>query len=676
MDKIRLSKKIVLDCLNTALIIDHNTDDIVVLDNLEFQVLKYLVEHKGVVVTKDELLSLWPTAVVMDHSLARVMSIIRKKLGDSSKQPKFIKTLNRQGYLYLGLNCPVSVHDIKPSKIKTSVSISLMPVVMVLFILSCIIGYFLLNTDPNRNEQFIYQTEVIVDPETQKQDLSINRNGSYLAYSARNLAQESWFLRVKSLRTNTVVDHQVDNANISQPVWLDNKTLVFQHRTFGQCLIKKITLLSTGQLSQASDVTSCNKNSVNLAMAGLTANSLLIVEPSTVNGSAKIHLLDLASGKKSILDDSESTDSEIYFIQTSPDSKHVVTLSTSNWFSTTIKLYAIDDFKNEIWHKEVQNILYTVALSNERITYINEYGGVSVNNFINNQTELLNTIFTSQVYSPLANNNDIFLLEGLYASSNLTLVNFLTNVSKDITQFDGVNITLPKQVNSENYLFLSNQSGKNQLWLASINGGKAKQMTVLERSYNISSFDADGLLNRIALTTQFGVLVLHKDSKGQYQELISIPNAEDPVIYEGLLFYTKIGLDGTDIYQYDLLTDVEQLYIKDGYKLVQDSGYFYYIKYFQPGIWRAHINEETRFFDTPFDNLASEQWHIKNGELYLLHENELIKYNLQQKSEMTFKNVDCNEPDVWLTNSCIKIQDAPHANRIVKISKKSIIKEK
>ena len=123
MDKIRLSKNIVLDCVSTALIIDNNVQKLVPLDNLEFQVLKYLVEHKEIVVTKEELLALWPSRVVMDHSLARVMSILRKKLGDSSKSPTFIKTLNRQGYLYIGLNSAVTDTQIVGEKIKRSIPI-------------------------------------------------------------------------------------------------------------------------------------------------------------------------------------------------------------------------------------------------------------------------------------------------------------------------------------------------------------------------------------------------------------------------------------------------------------------------------------------------------------------------------------------------------------------------
>ncbi|MBA6416544.1 winged helix-turn-helix domain-containing protein [Colwellia sp. 6M3] len=674
MDKIRLSKNIVLDCLSSALIIDNNAQNIVPLDNLEFQVLKYLVEHKEVVVTKDELLALWPSRVVMDHSLARVMSILRKKLGDSSKNPTFIKTLNRQGYLYIGLNSAATDTQIASEKIKRSIPILPLIFAVSLLLLLSTIWYF--SSDSRPNEQFIYQTEIIVDPDTQKQDLSINQSGSHLAYSARTLGQEYWFLRVKSLRTNSVIDHKIDDVNTSHPIWLDDNTLVFQHKSENECSIKKISLLPTGQLSDVSNITSCNRNSASQTMAALTNSSVLVAEVSPLNGRSLIHLLDIASGKKSVIEQSENDDSEIYFLQTSPDRKHLVTLSTANWFSTTIKLYDIDDFKNEIWRKEIKNILYTVALTNEKLTYINEYGGVSVSYFNSNQVESLNAIFTSKVYSPMAHENNIFLLEGLYASTNLTLVNFLTNKVKDISHFNGANMTLPKQVNNKKFLFVSNQSGKNQLWLASIDSGEAKQLTVLDRSYNISSYDVDGLLNRIAMTTQFGVLVLNKENNGQYKVLTSIPDAQDPVIYEGLLFYTKIRSDGTDIYQYDLLTQVEQLYIKDGYKLVQDAGYFYYIKYFQPGIWRVSINDKNHFFETPLESLTLEQWYIKDGDLYLLNESQMIKYNLEQQTLQSFENIQCSEPEVWRTNSCINIQDAPRANRIIKISKKRLPKGK
>jgi DNA-binding winged helix-turn-helix (wHTH) protein len=668
MDNIRLSKNIILDCLNTSLIIDQK---IVSLDNLEFQVLKYLVEHKDIVVTKEELLSLWPSTVVMDHSLARVLSIVRKKLGDSSKKSRFIKTLNRQGYLYVGLNSAVNANDIELLQSKSRVSLISSTIVAVILLLGLYFSNILLDID--NTKQVIYRTEIIVDPEIQKQDLSINQNGVQLAYSARILGQEFWFLRIKDLRTNRQVDHRIDNTNISSPIWLDNQTIVFQSRSFEECEIKKMYLLASGELSAAVTIDSCNISSTNQAMATLTENQLVIANTSLTNA---LSVLDITTGAKSALVSASNQDSEIYFIQTSPDRNYLATLSTSNWFSTIIKLYHVSDFDNEVWQKEVKNILYTVALSNTHLTHVNEYGGMSEQNILSEKIAPLNAVFTSTIYSPLTHSNDIFLLEGLYSSTNVALVNISTSNVKEITHFNGVNVSLPKQVNNDNFIFVSNQSGKNQIWLASFDDEIAKQLSVFERSYNISSIDVDTSLNRIALTTQFGVVMLNKDNAGQYQEVISIPNAELPVIHEGSLFYTKSHAEGTDIYQYDLLTNSEQLYIKDGYKLIKDAGYLYYIKYFQTGIWQRSFSDGDRFFSTPFGHLTLERWNVHNGILYLLIENQLAKYDLDKSLVIPFENIQCSEPDIWLESSCIFIQETSNANRIVRISRQSTIREK
>jgi DNA-binding winged helix-turn-helix (wHTH) protein/tetratricopeptide (TPR) repeat protein len=64
--------------------------------------LLYLVEHPGTLVTKEELLSaLWPSANVTDNALAQAMSELREALGDSAGAPRFIKTIARRGYRFV-----------------------------------------------------------------------------------------------------------------------------------------------------------------------------------------------------------------------------------------------------------------------------------------------------------------------------------------------------------------------------------------------------------------------------------------------------------------------------------------------------------------------------------------------------------------------------------------------
>src|SRR5215467_8622694 len=70
-----------------------------------FQVLVALLERPGDVVTREELrLRLWPqdTFVDFDHSLNTAMAKLRDVLGDSAAKPRYIETIAKRGYRFLG----------------------------------------------------------------------------------------------------------------------------------------------------------------------------------------------------------------------------------------------------------------------------------------------------------------------------------------------------------------------------------------------------------------------------------------------------------------------------------------------------------------------------------------------------------------------------------------------
>jgi eukaryotic-like serine/threonine-protein kinase len=64
-----------------------------------FQVLRYLVERAGRLVTRDELLeAIWPDVVVTDESITKCVADIRNALHDHSQQ--VIRTVARRGYVF------------------------------------------------------------------------------------------------------------------------------------------------------------------------------------------------------------------------------------------------------------------------------------------------------------------------------------------------------------------------------------------------------------------------------------------------------------------------------------------------------------------------------------------------------------------------------------------------
>ena len=67
-----------------------------------FDVLAYLVEHAGRVVTQDEILdALWPETYVNPEVLRKYILEIRKALGDRPDNPEFIETVPKRGYRFV-----------------------------------------------------------------------------------------------------------------------------------------------------------------------------------------------------------------------------------------------------------------------------------------------------------------------------------------------------------------------------------------------------------------------------------------------------------------------------------------------------------------------------------------------------------------------------------------------
>src|SRR5262245_29483464 len=74
------------------------------LQDQPFQLLAFLLEHPGDLVTRDELRQkLWPadTFVDFDTGLNNAVKKLRDALGDSAEEPRYVETLPRRGYRFI-----------------------------------------------------------------------------------------------------------------------------------------------------------------------------------------------------------------------------------------------------------------------------------------------------------------------------------------------------------------------------------------------------------------------------------------------------------------------------------------------------------------------------------------------------------------------------------------------
>src|ERR1700751_5096686 len=83
--------------------------EVLPLEPKVFKVLQFLLHHPGRVVTKDELLeAVWNDCSVSESSLTRSVAVLRRLLGDDTREPRYIATVPTVGYRFL---CDVKVED-------------------------------------------------------------------------------------------------------------------------------------------------------------------------------------------------------------------------------------------------------------------------------------------------------------------------------------------------------------------------------------------------------------------------------------------------------------------------------------------------------------------------------------------------------------------------------------
>jgi TolB-like protein/DNA-binding winged helix-turn-helix (wHTH) protein/Tfp pilus assembly protein PilF len=83
------------------------------LQEQPFQLLAALLENPGELVTREQLRNkLWPGITVdFDHGLNKAISKIREALNDSAENPRFVETVARRGYRFIG---PVEALGMSP----------------------------------------------------------------------------------------------------------------------------------------------------------------------------------------------------------------------------------------------------------------------------------------------------------------------------------------------------------------------------------------------------------------------------------------------------------------------------------------------------------------------------------------------------------------------------------
>ncbi|MFC7003007.1 transcriptional regulator [Pseudobowmanella zhangzhouensis] len=74
----------------------------IALEPMAAELLAYFCTQPNRTVSKDELIDqVWQGRVVTDNAISRLVTKLRKALGDDPRQPEFIATLPKKGYSFI-----------------------------------------------------------------------------------------------------------------------------------------------------------------------------------------------------------------------------------------------------------------------------------------------------------------------------------------------------------------------------------------------------------------------------------------------------------------------------------------------------------------------------------------------------------------------------------------------
>ena len=211
-----------------------------------FQVLSILLERPGDVVTREELQKrLWPdTFVDVDHNLNTAINKIREVLGDSAESPRFVETLPRRGYRFIGELEPsvqpvVPIVTIEPDRgsrsRQTWLKIAAGVLAVSVFALAAVLAYRWHR--PQRPQE---QGALTVIPFTAFPGVAtspaFSPDGSRIAFAWAGdpaLGTKGFDLYVKALGSETLLRLTQHPSESISPAWSPDGTQVAFHRLAG-----------------------------------------------------------------------------------------------------------------------------------------------------------------------------------------------------------------------------------------------------------------------------------------------------------------------------------------------------------------------------------------------------------------------------------------------------------
>lgn len=488
------------------------------VDPKAFELLIVFTAQPNVIISREYLLAhLWAGVIVTDNAINKLIANLRKVLNDDPKNPRFIQTVPKRGYRFI---CDVSVdedplHAHTCSREKNTSSISAKPkwyantVIGVLLFLFVAVGvfvalqWFLASTHDNLLNTQPY-TLKLTNAQGAEKSPRMHPNNTQLYFLKKRASDETYQLWVKDISTSKQQHIKTEGAVISQIIALvterNNETSLFYiDETSHRCGVYQARLTQTLAIEKQASEGIKLVNAIllfdcsNMRIKDIDYHTgkqtiYYTAQPKNFMPS-QIFVFDLQSRTHVLVPQNSPTGWGHHNIDISPDGKKLLIMSNNSDYKTQLLILDLQSHEiiqgkkfdyvvtEAIWYHDSQQILYYAPPPSNQILISNIDGG-QMRAFAN----VADTLSSSMSLFP-DDKNIVFSTQ----RKNLRLRwQFASNHVDDIDNTIAYDTKPALFHKSQRYLFVSDRSGKAQLYMGRYNSNQANIVTNFPRSNALS----------------------------------------------------------------------------------------------------------------------------------------------------------------------------------------------
>ena len=644
--------------------LENKKGDIYKIEPRIMTALCYFLTNVNIVVSRDQLIeAVWQEKVfVSDHSLTQLLGNLRKTLGDSSKHPKYIETIPKKGYRFIGNK----VEDLsrvlqpkvnnKPEQNFKEKKFSKNTFIIVFLCLSLLVAaLWFLNNSISDNKS--------INSPVGKRDVSALTNfpgverypsaspdGKWLVFSWENHQKPS-NLFLKSLHDKSTKPIQLTDSNVKEmgPTWSpDSKNIAFVRITGeNECAVIKLSIATRKE----SFLTRCGNSQFSgdtLAWAPDGSIYFKSADNSKTSSSIGIYKQGVTDALLPCRTMCQYEDMDISW---SPSGKNFVVTRQISLTGQDLFLYSADLSVAEvrISFDEVQILGHSFSDDGKTLFY---------STLKNSSPEIWQYDIKSEKHTQISPNGEVAIYPSVWRGANKLIfskqdrifyigqanINTLTPTISPLVQSYSSNFDPSYDENSGHVAYTSDISGHSEVWISNLNGSEYKQVTESDYGALSPSWSKDGSkLVYILYDTKEKGVIQWLDTTTQIVNIIDTSltelwgpqfnHTQDAIFVSGKKdnkrYIWQISLDDNSIKK----VSGQGAYIG---KIDKNSGVLYYNKENKDGLWRFDVELEKDILMIPdLKPQNQSNWHPDEHYIYYLdnknQKDNIMRFDINEK---------------------------------------------